>query len=95
MKRTTGAVAIASAAALLLSACGDTADTADEPTTAAEETAEDDAAAEDDTATETEDAAAGDDAAATSEGAAPAASTIHSRFGATRNDSSAKDTAAK
>ena len=74
MKRTTGAVAIASAAALLLSACGgDTADTADEPTTAAEETAEDDAAAEDDTATETEDAAAGDDAAATS-GAAPAAS---------------------
>ena len=75
MKRTTGAVAIASAAALLLSACGgDTADTADEPTTAAEETAEDDAAAEDDTATETEDAAAGDDAAATSEAEEPAAS---------------------
>ncbi|MGD8202014.1 sugar ABC transporter substrate-binding protein [Ornithinimicrobium sp. W1679] len=75
MKRTTGAVAIVSAAALLLSACGgDTADTADEPTTAAEETAEDDAAAEDDMATETDDGAAGDDVAATSEAAPPAAS---------------------
>ena len=74
MKRTTGAVAIASAAALLLSACGgDTADTADEPTSA-QETTEDDAAAEDDTATEPEEAAADDDAAATSEAAAPAAS---------------------
>ena len=67
MKRTTRAVAIASAATLLLSACGGDADTdtAAEPTSAAaEDTADDTAAESGDAAEETEEAPA-DDAAST------------------------------
>lgn len=68
MKRTTtGAFAAVSAAALLLTACGGTSDTAEEPTT--EQGAEDTAAG---TAEDTE--AAGDEATATEDGGEPAAS---------------------
>ncbi|WP_299451093.1 maltose ABC transporter substrate-binding protein [uncultured Serinicoccus sp.] len=65
MKRTTGAVAITSAAALLLSACGGDSgeETADQGSSAEETAAEDDAAAEDEEAADEE--AAGDEAAST------------------------------
>ncbi|MFK5635645.1 MULTISPECIES: extracellular solute-binding protein [unclassified Ornithinimicrobium] len=66
MKRTTRAVAIASAAALLLSACGGDTDTADEPTSAAEETTADTEEETGDAAEETEEEEApADDAAST------------------------------
>lgn len=81
MKRTTGAIAFAASAALMLSACGgEAADTAGTATDKAKDAATsasdavDETSAAEDTAAQTQDAAAGDDAAATSEGAAPAAS---------------------
>lgn len=76
MKRTTGVIASAAVAALLLAACGDSDTDAEETPAAAEETTEDteteDSAAEDEEATE--DAAADDEAATEDAGEEPAAS---------------------
>lgn len=73
MKRTTGVIASAAVAALLLAACGDTADDTETPAPA-EETATEDSDVDDADATEADEADEGDDDATDEEGGEPAAS---------------------